>query len=122
MARIGIIAVAALLLLPGAARADWSADTPGRIDALVKRFLTPRAGAVRVPALSLAIGIDGKLFHAKGFGEARPDTPANERTVFHIGSLTKQFTAAAVLHLIETGARAPISPKALTLDTPMRKM
>ena len=59
MARIGIIALAALLLLPGAARADWSADTPGRIDALVKRFLTPRAGAVRVPALSLAIGIDG---------------------------------------------------------------
>ena len=122
MARIGIIAVAALLLLPGAARADWSADTPGRIDALVKRFLTPRAGAVRVPALSLAIGIDGKLVHAKGFGEARPDTPANERTVYHIGSLTKQFTAAAVLHLIETGARAPISRKALTLDTPMREI
>ncbi len=121
MARIRIIAVAALLLLPGGARADWSADTPGRIDALVKRFLTPRPGAVRVPALSLAIGIDGKLILAKGFGKARPDVPANERTVYHIGSLTKQFTAAAVLRLIETGSRAPLSRKVLTLDTPMRR-
>jgi D-alanyl-D-alanine carboxypeptidase len=122
MARIRIIAVATLLLLPGVARADWSADTPGRIDALVKKFLAPRTGAVRVPALSLAIGIDGKLVLAKGFGEARPATPANERTVYHIGSLTKQFTAAAVLHLIEKGARAPISRMALTLDTPMREI
>ncbi len=122
MARIRIIAVAALLLLPGGARADWSADTPGRIDALVKRFLTPRPGAVRVPALSLAIGIDGKLILAKGFGKARPDVPANERTVYHIGSLTKQFTAAAVLRLIETGSRAPLSRKVLTLDTPMREI
>ncbi len=122
MARIRIIAVAVLLLLPGAAHADWSADTPGRIDALVKRFLASRPGAVRVPALSLAIGIDGKLVAAKGFGNARPDTPANERTVYHIGSLTKQFTAAAVLRLIETGSRAPISRNALTLDTPMQEI
>ena len=122
MACLRIISVATLLLLSGAARADWRPDTPARIDALVKNFLTPRTGAVRIPALSLAIGIDGKLVLAKGFGEARPGTPANERTVYHIGSLTKQFTAAAVLRLIETGARAPLSHQALTLDTPMREI
>jgi CubicO group peptidase (beta-lactamase class C family) len=123
MARTGIVAAAALLLLlPGAARADWPANTPARIDALVEKFIAPRTGAVRVPALSLAIGIDGKLVLAKGYGAARPDTPASERTVYHIGSLTKQFTAAAILRLIETGARAPISRQALTLDTSMREI
>jgi D-alanyl-D-alanine carboxypeptidase len=75
-----------------------------------------------VPALSIAIGMDGKIVLAKGFGLARPDASASEHTVYHIGSLTKQFTAAAVLRLIETGARAPLSAQPLQLDTPMREI
>ena len=55
--------------------------------------------------------------HAKGFGQARHGTAASERTVYHIGSLTKQFTAAAVLRLIETGARAPLSANAVQRST-----
>ena len=54
---------------------------------------------------------------AKGFGEARENVPATTRTAYHIGSLTKQFTAAAVLKLIEEGARAPFAQRPLTLDT-----
>ena len=66
--------------------------------------------------------MDGEIVLAKGFGQARPDASASEHTVYHIGSLTKQFTAAAVLRLIETGARAPVSAQPLTLDTPMREI
>lgn len=120
MARIGTLLVAALLLLnPGAALADWSSYKSARVDGLVEQFLKPRAG-VTIPALSVAVGIDGELVLAKGYGQARRETLASARTVYHIGSLTKQFTAAAVLQLIESGARAPLSQGPLTLDTPMR--
>lgn len=122
MARLGTIVVAALMLLPGAALADWSPQKAARVDALVQQFIKPRNGPVTVPGLSISIGIDGALVHAKGFGQARHGTAASERTVYHIGSLTKQFTAAAVLRLIETGARAPLSAKPFNLDTPMREI
>ncbi len=123
MARIGLIIVAAILLLPAAAQAaDLSSQKAGRVDALIRQFLQPRAGAPAVPALSIAIGMHGEVVLAKGFGLARPDSSASEHTVYHIGSLTKQFTAAAVLRLIETGARAPVSGQPLTLDTPMREI
>jgi CubicO group peptidase (beta-lactamase class C family) len=123
MARIGTLVVAALLLLPGVARAaDWSPQKAARVDALVRQFLKPRASAPAVPALSIAIGMNDQLVLAKGYGLARPDASASAQTVYHIGSLTKQFTAAAVLRLIETGARTPVSAQPLHLDTPMREI
>jgi CubicO group peptidase (beta-lactamase class C family) len=123
MARIRTILVAVLLFLPGAARAaDWSPQKAARVDALIRQFLKPRGGVPAVPALSIAIGMDGEMVLAKGYGLARPDASASEQTVYHIGSLTKQFTAAAVLRLIESGARTPLSAQPLHLDTPMREI
>ncbi|RXM18210.1 class A beta-lactamase-related serine hydrolase, partial [Citrobacter sp. AAK_AS5] len=42
---------------------------------------------------------------AKGYGlaDAEFDVPANPETMFRIGSVTKQFTAAAILRLVEQG-------------------
>lgn len=120
-ARTAIAAASMLpILLPGAASADWSSQKSARVDALVSHFLTPRIGGGEPPALSLAIGVGGQLVLAKGYGQARAGAAATEQTVYHVGSLTKQFTAAAVLRLIEDGARAPIAGDPLTLDTPMR--
>lgn len=73
MARIGTIVVAALLLLPGAALADWSPRKAARVDALVQQFMKPRTGSVTVPGLSISIGIDGALVHAQG--DARENGP-----------------------------------------------
>jgi CubicO group peptidase (beta-lactamase class C family) len=120
MARIGTIIGVALLLFAEAAHAGWSTYQSSRVDSLIQQFMTPRPGRVSAPALSIAIGMGGEAVLAKGFGEARRDVPASATTVYHIGSLTKQFTAAAVLRLIEGGARAPLSHTPLTLDTPMR--
>jgi CubicO group peptidase (beta-lactamase class C family) len=120
MARIGTIVGVALLLFAEAAHADWSTYKSSRVDSLIQQFMTPRPGRVSAPALSIAIGMGGEAVLAKGFGEARRDVAASATTVYHIGSLTKQFTAAAVLHLIESSARAPLSQAPLTLETPMR--
>jgi len=58
---------------------------------------------------------DGDLLHAKGYGVALagdPAVPDPRRSIFPIGSVTKQFTAAIAFRLEEEGAldlSAPVS-------------
>jgi len=47
---------------------------------------------------------EGEVLHARGYGQATSDSLNDVTTAFHIASVTKQFTAAAVLQLVETGA------------------
>lgn len=122
MIRALFLTAVLLLASPAGAEAgDWSDDKARQVDGLVEKFLEPRGGS-GVPALSLSLGIDGELKLAKGFGAPSAGKPVGAATVYHIGSLTKQFTAAAVLHMIDAGVRAPISQRPLTLDTPMREV
>jgi CubicO group peptidase (beta-lactamase class C family) len=46
---------------------------------------------------------DGRLssFHGRGLADIPSRTPVTEDTVFRIGSITKTFTAMAVLQLCE---------------------
>ena len=46
---------------------------------------------------------DGKIVHAKGYGNATKEKKNTVTTRFHVASITKQFTAAAVLQLVEKG-------------------
>ncbi len=52
---------------------------------------------------SLAIARDNKMLleTARGLAELEFETPANRETIFRIGSVTKQFTAAAIMKLVE---------------------
>ncbi len=68
-----------------------------------------------LPGLSLGVVVDGELVYAKGFGftdlqsKARPDAD----TQYRIGSITKSFTALAILALRDDGA--------LALDDPLTR-
>jgi CubicO group peptidase (beta-lactamase class C family) len=61
----------------------------------------------RHPAVGLAVGIvrHGSLgfFHRHGFADVASNTPIDADTVFRIGSVTKLFTAIAVMQLYEQG-------------------
>ena len=59
----------------------------------------------QIPGLSLAVQQGDDLVVAKGYGWADVENrvPATEHTVYRIGSVTKQFTAAALLELSEQG-------------------
>ncbi len=46
---------------------------------------------------------EGRVVHAKGYGAATEGHPNNVDTAFHVASITKQFTAAAILQLVERG-------------------
>lgn len=67
-----------------------------------------------IPGASLAIVEGNKIVHMRGFGRARPsgEAPAPE-TPFFIGSLTKSFTALAVMQLVEAGK--------VELDAPVQR-
>lgn len=58
----------------------------------------------RNAAMSVAIGRDGTLLYADGFGQSAPGVRATAATIYMVGSITKQFTAGAILRLMEKGA------------------
>ena len=45
----------------------------------------------------------GKVIHARGYGMANSEKENSVTTEFHIASITKQFTATAILILVENG-------------------
>lgn len=59
----------------------------------------------KAPALSIAVVRGGDTIVMKGYGMAdlENDVPATAQTVYRIGSVTKQFTSAAVMQLVEQG-------------------
>lgn len=81
-----------LLLATVTAHAD-------KVDDDIKRQMQLR----HTPGLSLAVIQDGKLVKAKGYGFANLelDVPATPQTVYQLASLTKQFTATAIMLLVQ---------------------
>ena len=90
-----------LWFAPVAAQAPSLATVAARIDSAGPDWIANKL----VPSVSIAISIGGKTVYAKAFGLADVElgTPARPETVYEIGSITKQFTAAAILQLAEQG-------------------
>src|SRR5690242_1913845 len=71
-----------------------------RIDAVFEQWNKPAT-----PGAAVAVIRDGKLIYEKGYGLANLeyDIPIKPETVFHVASVTKQFTAMALDLLEEDG-------------------
>jgi len=68
----------------------------------------------RLPGLALGIVQGDQIVHLKGFGVADPSGRAvTPQTPFMIGSVTKSFTALAIMQLVEQGK--------VNLDTPIQR-
>ena len=94
VAAIGVLAAA---VLPGAAQRDG----PGpRVDALFASWTGPRT-----PGCAVSVMRGGELLFARGYGAANLeyDVPITPSTVFHVASVSKQFTALAVALLVADG-------------------
>ena len=99
---------AALAAAPGAwAQTAEVAATGEKVPGLVAfDELMDRFGREQgVPGASLAIAHRGALKYARGFGRADRDTgaPVRPTTRFRIASVSKPFTAVAILKLVEQG-------------------
>src|SRR6476659_4301972 len=80
-----------------------------RLDALAARFLVEQ----RMPGLAAGVVRDGALAwtSALGFADRATQRPVRPDTLFRIASITKSFTATAVLQLRDEGR--------LRLDDPL---
>lgn len=85
-----------LLLIPSLVSAQTD-----KIDNYIKTEMTKR----HIPGLALVVIKNGKVVKINGYGFANLDydVPATPDTVFEIASLTKQFTATAIMLLVEEG-------------------
>jgi CubicO group peptidase (beta-lactamase class C family) len=72
-----------------------------RIDALMAEF----AERNRVPGIAYGVIVDGKLLHVRALGlrEVGTRAPVDTSSVFRIASMTKSFTALAILQLRDAG-------------------
>jgi serine beta-lactamase-like protein LACTB, mitochondrial len=89
---------------------------PGELSAIVSRAHDlVQKDAVKVPGLSVAVAMDGKIVWSEGFGYA--DLEAKKAVVpttrFRIGSVSKPLTAAGLVLLVQRGQ--------LDLDAPVQK-
>jgi CubicO group peptidase (beta-lactamase class C family) len=75
------------------------------ITAKVDEYIKAEMQKQRIPGLSLAIIKDGQNILAKGYGIANVEhqVPVKPETIFQSGSVGKQFTATAVMMLVEEG-------------------
>lgn len=101
LALIWILAVALVLGAAGGAASTASDIDPAKVHDLVAGMLESRG----LVGLSAAVVENGTTVLAEGFGvrDLATGEPVAADTMFAIGSITKQFTAACVLLLAEDG-------------------
>ncbi len=78
----------------------------GKIIDLMDKHFSDYRDEKKIPGIAYGLIKDGELFHSKGFGETVIESgicPTQEN-VFRIASMTKSFTATAVLLLRDRGA------------------
>ncbi|MFN2511807.1 MAG: serine hydrolase domain-containing protein [Pyrinomonadaceae bacterium] len=88
-----------------------AAETIKQIEALIQQEMTRQS----IPGMSVAVGINGQVRYAKGFGTAdlEHSIPVKATTVYRTASIAKPMTATAVVLLAEQGK--------LDLDAPIQK-
>ena len=107
---ICVVASAAVFIGVPAERFGQTTGADAKVDAIFAKW-TNLSG----PGCSVAVGVDGRPVLAKAYGMAdlEHDIKNTPDTIFEAGSVSKQFTAAAVLLLARDGK--------LSLDDPVRK-
>jgi CubicO group peptidase (beta-lactamase class C family) len=95
---------------PAAAKPVPNSAAYDAIDAYIEQQLH----RLNIPGVSLVVVEGDQIVHLRGFGQARPGGEApSPQTPFVIGSVTKSFTALAVMQLVEAGK--------IELDAPIQR-
>jgi D-alanyl-D-alanine carboxypeptidase len=105
------VTLSILAQAPAQAPSQLSDQARNQVDQIARQVLE----STGVPSVSVAVVKDGMLVYAHAYGNARlePPAPATSEMRYKIGSVSKQFTAAAILMLAEQGK--------LSLDDPISR-
>lgn len=104
-----LLRVLVLFLAAASPRAQAPADPPARVDAIFASWSSATPGC----AVGVSRGGQVLLEKAYGMADLERGVPNTVETIFEAGSVSKQFTAAAVLLLAQDGK--------LSLDDPARR-
>jgi CubicO group peptidase (beta-lactamase class C family) len=98
--RLGVVATGILLISSLAHVQTVPPDDSTKVDKLFAKW--DRADS---PGCALGIYKDGQIVYKRGYGMANlnDDVPISPATVFHVASMSKQFTAASILLLAQQG-------------------
>ncbi len=109
-----VVRFTALLVLATSAAAA-QAPTPAQLSAYADSVVKAAIDQHQAVGVSVAVVKNGQTILAKGYGFAdlENDVSATPNTVYRIGSVTKQFTSAAIMRLSEQGK--------LSLDDTLQK-
>ncbi len=108
--RYGLLLLGALFVLVFQFKTNAVQPT---LEMNIDRFITHQMATQHIPGLALAITHDNQVLHVKGYGKANAQQPITPQTQFPIASLSKSFTAIAVLQLMEAGQ--------INLDAPVKQ-
>jgi len=90
-----------VLALTGSTAARQSGTPPDKVDQYVQSEMAER----HIPGLALLVARGGTIVKARGYGFSNLEhkAPVKPETMFQSGSVGKQFTATAVMMLVEEG-------------------
>ncbi len=103
-----LAAVLGVVAVPAVARAEPGPPDP----AVIERYVTEHAKRAGYPGVAIAITKGDKVILTAGYGHDSSGAPVTARTPMPVASVSKSFTALAVLRLVEAGRVA--------LDAPVR--
>lgn len=80
--------------------------------AKLESFIIEKMQKTKIPGLSIAVIKRDNVVYARGFGfrDINRGLPATPNTIYGIGSVTKSFTALAILKLVEQGKLNLLDP------------
>ena len=117
--RTAILFLSTVSLLLGGGPARLQGQTTNTLDAATAKqadhAVQQVIAATGIPSASIAIVEHGQIVYLNAYGKARLEPPmaATTEMQYSIGSVSKQFTAALILMLVEDGK--------MTLDDPIGK-
>lgn len=107
---LALLTPLALLVSARASAAQEAAPLTERVDAVFARFQGPES-----PGCALAVMRDGRIVYSRGYGMAdlQHQIPITPSSIFHVASVSKQFTTMSIALLAQQGV--------LSLDDDIRK-
>jgi CubicO group peptidase (beta-lactamase class C family) len=109
-----LVAGLALALFMGS-MGSVAAETPPQPDpAAISAFVRAELARDRVPGAAVAVIWQGEVILLEGFGLDGDGKPVTPQTGFRLGSMSKAFTALAVLRAVEAGS--------LSLEAPVQSV
>ncbi|WP_432927851.1 serine hydrolase domain-containing protein [Microbispora sp. CA-135349] len=96
---------------PASAVVPHAAEEPSA--AAIDAYLAESMESTALPGMSVVVTHNGKIVHAAGYGQDSAGRPITAETPMRVASVSKSFTAMAVMTLVEDGR--------ISLDEPVAR-